>query len=71
MCSEQGLEPWETKGSRDLSVRSIHKAEKLSEDSTAEWKRACEAVGMDYGMLEFPNWNTKEDYTDEAYRELK
>ncbi len=44
---------------------------KLSEDSTAEWKRACEAVGMDYGMLEFPNWNTKEDYTDEAYRELK
>lgn len=44
---------------------------KLSDNSTTEWKRACEAVGMDYSVLEFPNWNPKEDYTDADYEELK
>lgn len=44
---------------------------KLAEDSTKEWKRACEAVGMDYGLLEFPNWDTKADYTDADYEALK
>lgn len=44
---------------------------KLSEQSTKEWKRACEAVGMDYSVLEFSNWNTSEDYTDADYEALK
>lgn len=43
----------------------------LAEESTKEWKRACEAVGMDYASLEFPNWDTTEDYTDEDYESLK
>jgi len=43
---------------------------KLADETTAEWKRACEAVGMDYSLLEFPNWNIKEDYTDEDYEAL-
>lgn len=42
----------------------------LAEESTAEWKRACEAVGMDFGELEFPNWDVKKDYTDEDYGKL-
>lgn len=44
---------------------------KLSEDSTKEWKRACEAVGMDYSVLEFPNWDATTDYTDADYEALK
>lgn len=44
---------------------------KLSDDSTEEWKRACEAVGMDYSVLEFSNWDTKADYTEADYEELK
>lgn len=44
---------------------------KLSEASTKEWKRACEAIGMDYGILEFSNWDVKEDYTDADYEALK
>ena len=43
----------------------------LADESTKEWKRACEAVGMDYAALEFPNWDTSEDYTDEDYEALK
>lgn len=43
----------------------------LADSSTEEWKRACEAVGMDYSSLEFPNWDTKKDYTDQDYEELK
>jgi multiple sugar transport system substrate-binding protein len=45
--------------------------QKLAEDTTTEWKRACEAVGMDYRGLEFDNWNPKEDYTDADYEALK
>ncbi len=44
---------------------------KLSEESTQEWKRACEAIGMDYSVLEFPNWDTTTDYTDADYEALK
>lgn len=44
---------------------------KLSDDSTEEWKRACEAVGMDYSVLEFSNWDIKADYTEADYEELK
>lgn len=44
---------------------------KLAEDTTTEWKRACEAVGMDYRELEFDNWNLEEDYTDADYEALK
>ncbi len=43
----------------------------LAEESTAEWKRACEAVNMDYDELEFPNWDAKKDYTDADYQALK
>lgn len=43
----------------------------LADASTAEWKRACEAVGMDYAKLEFPNWDTTKDYTDEDYEKLE
>lgn len=43
----------------------------LAEASTAEWKRACEAVGMDFQELEFPNWDAKKDYTEKDYEALK
>lgn len=43
----------------------------LADDSTAEWKRACDAIGMSYDVLEFENWDPKTDYTDEDYAELK
>ena len=43
----------------------------LSEQSTKEWKRACEAVGMEYSVLEFSNWDATEDYTDADYEALK
>lgn len=45
--------------------------EKFADDSTKEWKRACEAVGMDYGVLEFGNWDNSKDYTDADYEALK
>ena len=44
---------------------------KFAEESTKEWKRACEAIGMDYSVLEFPNWDSKTDYTDADYEALK
>ena len=44
---------------------------KLADASTEEWKRASEAVGMDYGVFEFSNWDPKKDYTDEDYKALK
>lgn len=43
----------------------------LAEESTAEWKRACEAVGMDFNELEFTNWDVTKDYTDQDYEALK
>ena len=43
----------------------------LADDTTAEWKRASEAVGMDYSSLEFPNWDVTKDYTDADYAALK
>ncbi len=43
----------------------------LAEASTAEWKRASEAVGMDFQELEFPNWDVKKDYTEKDYEALK
>ena len=43
----------------------------LSEQSTKEWKRACEAVGMEYSVLEFSNWDATEDYTDADYEAIK
>lgn len=43
----------------------------LADASTAEWKRACEAVGMDFSELEFPNWDPKKDYTNKDYEALK
>ncbi len=43
----------------------------FADASTTEWKRACEAVGMDYKSLEFENWDNTADYTDEDYAALK
>lgn len=49
-----------------------YKAEltKLSEASTAEWKRASEAVGLDFATFEFPNWDVSKDYTEADYEAL-
>lgn len=44
---------------------------KLADASTEEWKRTSEAIGLDYGVFEFANWDTTKDYTMEAYKELK
>lgn len=44
---------------------------KLADASTEEWKRASQAVGMDYGVFEFDNWDITKDYTAEAYEKLK
>ena len=43
----------------------------FADASTEEWKRACKAVGMDYSMLEFENWDNTKDYTEEDYAALK
>lgn len=43
----------------------------LANDTTTEWKRASEAVGMDYSSLEFPNWDATKDYTGADYETLK
>lgn len=43
----------------------------LADGTTTEWKRACEAVGMDYNSLEFSNWDPTKDYTDADYAALK
>ena len=44
---------------------------KLADASTEEWKRAAEAVGLDYNVFEFPNWDPTRDYTDADYEALK
>ena len=43
----------------------------LADDTSTEWKRASEAVGMDYSSLEFTNWDVTKDYTDADYAALK
>jgi len=43
----------------------------LSEASTTEWKRASEAVGLDFGTFDFPNWDPMKDYTEADYAALK
>ena len=42
----------------------------LSEQTTAEWKRACDAIGLDFSVFEFPNWDMSKDYSAEDYAEL-
>lgn len=42
----------------------------LSNASTEEWKRAAEAVGLDYSVFEFPNWDPTKDYTNADYEAL-
>lgn len=44
---------------------------KLSDASTEEWKRASEAVGLEFNTFEFPNWDVTKDYTEEDYETLK
>lgn len=39
----------------------------LAENSTAEWKRACEAAGVDYQLLDFTGWDMSKDYGSENY----
>lgn len=43
----------------------------LAEDTTAEWKRAAEAVGVDFSVFEFENWDPMKNYTAEDYEALK
>lgn len=39
----------------------------LADNSTAEWKRACEAAGVDYQLLDFTGWDMSRDFTPEDY----
>lgn len=41
--------------------------DKLTEDSTKEWKRAAEAVGLDFAEFDFPNWDNKKTFTQDMY----
>ena len=45
--------------------------DKLTEDTTNEWKRASEAVGLDFVEFEFENWDVKKPYSSELYKGLK
>ena len=45
--------------------------DKLTEDMTKEWKRASEAVGLDFAEFEFENWDVKKPYSSELYKGLK
>lgn len=49
-------------------IAALHK---LAADTTAEWKRAAEAVGLDFAMLDFPNWDISKDYTEADYKALE
>ena len=42
----------------------------LADANTAEWKRACEAVGLSFDGLEFDNWVVGTPYTAEDYEAL-
>ncbi len=42
----------------------------LSSATTAEWKRACEAIGLSFDGLEFPNWVAGTPYTSADYAAL-
>lgn len=42
----------------------------LSENVTAEWKRAAEETGLDISVLEFENWDTMKEYTADDYSAL-
>lgn len=44
---------------------------KLADAATAEWKRACEAKGLDFTKMQFDNWDATKDYTKEDYAALK
>lgn len=45
--------------------------DKLTEDTTKEWKRASEAVELDFAEFEFDNWDIRKPYLSEQYKELK
>lgn len=42
----------------------------LAQASTAEWKRACDACGLSFEGLEFPNWVVGTPYTAADYAAL-
>ena len=43
----------------------------LSDAETANWKTACETIGIDFAGLEFPNWVAGQPYTDADYAALQ
>ncbi len=43
----------------------------LSDAETANWKTACETIGVDFAGLEFPNWVAGQPYTSEDYAALQ
>jgi ABC-type glycerol-3-phosphate transport system substrate-binding protein len=47
------------------------KLDTLNASSVAEWKRAASAIGLDYSVFEFPNWDLSKNYTDADYAALK
>jgi ABC-type glycerol-3-phosphate transport system substrate-binding protein len=42
----------------------------LADNSTAEWKRACEVAGINYGLLDFSSWDPMKPFTDADYAAL-
>lgn len=63
----------EEKKKKKAAPKTVYKLlwKLFGHDTTTEWKRASEAVGMDYSSLEFPNWDVTKDYTDADYAALK
>ena len=43
---------------------------KLAEDSTVEWRRASEAIGLDFAVFDFPNWTVGTPYLEADYDAL-
>ena len=42
----------------------------LSDAETEAWKTACDSLGLDFGHLEFPNWEAGKAYTEADYAAL-
>lgn len=43
----------------------------LTVAETANWKAACEAIGIDFSEMDFPNWVAGQNYTDADYAALQ
>ena len=44
---------------------------KLADATTVEWKRACDALGLDFAKMQIDNWDPTKDYTAADYAALK